>query len=203
MLLLKTYVMRKKSADLIPLIVKASDEASAIDVLHKTLEYLHLSSTYTTLVGLRDRMVEFQKQYEEIVGKYKSLPFPRDYKDLAEIRDSLAFLYRDIQDELSFEVNKAKSHGDEAKTLVRAEAVISAKENEKLKEVNGGKPLSMSALDRLYGISDEYQEYLNTYGISYGLYQALMTLLTSIRIMSDSIASQASYALTVLQRDVR
>lgn len=195
--------MKKKSGDLLPHIIEANDRDGAISVLNMVLEYLHLSSGYTTLVGLRDRMIEFQGQYESVVNRYRSLSFPREYKDLAEIRDDLAFLYRDIQDELSFEINKAKAHGDEAKTAVRADSVISAKENAKLREINGGKPLSISALDRLYGVSEEYREYLNIYAISYGLYQSLMSLLTSIRLTSDSVASQCSYALHVLQKDAK
>lgn len=196
--------MRKKSADLIPLIVKASDEASAIDVLHKTLEYLHLSSDYTTLVALKDRMSEFQSVYDGIVERYKSLSFPREYKDLAETRDELAFLYRDIQDELSFEINKLKIYwGEDAKTSVRAESMLSSKENEALKKANNGKDLSLSSLEKVYGAADEYKEFMNLYSVAYGLYHGLLNLLASIRLTSDSVASQAAHALTVLQKDVK
>lgn len=195
---------RKKSADLIPLIIKAVDKDSAVDVLNKTLEYLHLTSDYVTLVNLKDRMEFYQSQYDEIIQHYKSLSFPRSYQDLAQVRDELSFTYRDIQDELSFEVNKLKIlFGEDRKATVRAESMISAKENEELKKTNNNKPLSLSSLDRVYGISDEYQEYMNLYALAYGLYHGLMNILASIRLMSDSVASQAAHSLTVLQKDAK
>lgn len=195
---------KKKSAELLPKIIAAKNNDEAITVLNETLKYLHLTSDYIDLVYLKDTMENFQIEYGEIIEKHKNIPFPRSYEALAEVRDELAFLYREIQDSLSFEINKTKIlHGDDRKATVRAESIISAKENEDLKKANNNKQLSLSSLDRVYGISEEYQEYINLYALSYGLYHGLINLLSSIRLMSDSVASQANHALTVLQRDVK
>jgi hypothetical protein len=196
--------MASKSGDLIPKIIEAKTREEAIAVLSDTLKALHLKSDFIELVSLRDRMVAFEKEYRTISNAYKNMAFPRQYQDLATTRDNLSFLYRDIQDELSFEVNKNKIYwGEDKKTTIRADSMLELKGNEELKKLNNDKNLSLSSLKDIYGASEGYQEYLNLYSISYGLYQNLISLLSSIRIMTDSVASQASHALAVINKDVK
>lgn len=196
--------MANKSADLIPQIIEAKTKEEAIIVLNETLKMLHLKSDFIALVELRDRLLFFEKEYRDITDDYRKLQFPRGYEDLANARDSLSFLYRDIQDELSFEINKNKIYwGEDKKTTVRADSMLELKESEDLKKLNNDKNLSLSSLKDIYGAAEGYQEYLNLYSISYGMYQNLISLLSSIRIMTDSIASQASHALSVLVKDVK
>lgn len=196
--------MANKSGELIPKIIEAKTREEAIAVLSDTLKALHLKSDFIELVALRDQMIAFEKQYREISDKYRSMPFPRQYHDLATARDDLSFLYRDIQDALSFEVNKNKIYwGEDKKTTVRADSMLEMKESEELRKLNNDKNLSLSSLKDIYGASEGYQEYLNLYSISYGMYQNLISMLSSIRLMSDSVASQASHALAVLNKDVK
>ena len=195
---------KNKARELVPLIIEAKTEEDAINVLNESLKLLHLTSDYVSLVYLKDKLEEFQAEYKEIVNNYREIPFPRPYESLAETRDNLSFLYVQIQDELSFEINKCKIYwGEDKKATVRAESMVDAKDNEDLVKANNGKVLSLSSLDRVYGISGEYQEYMNLYSISYGMYQSLLSLLSSIRIMTDSVASQSSHALMILTKDAK
>lgn len=188
--------MSKKAKDLIPKIIGSKTKEDAIGVLNETLKALHLSSDYTELVKLKDQIDEFQKQFKQIESNLKELAFPRDYEDLAEIREQLAFLYRDVSDNLSFEINSAKTlYAEDKRTLVKAQAIKQVKQLDK--------SLSDTGAHQIYGDTDIYQQYLNYYHMSYGLYKELHNLLESIKLLSDSVASQASHSLHVLKRDVK
>jgi len=191
-----------KGEKLIPLIVGATDREKAINVLNETLKVLHLTTDYLDLVKLKDKLDEYQEQFKEISKEYEQSSFPREYHFLAKTRDDLAFLYRDITDSLSFEINSAKIRfGEDAKTEARGESIMALKDNADLK-IND-KKVSVSQLREVYGVAPEYKEYLNLYSISYGLYQNLIKLFESIKMLSDSISSQAKVAHEIDKRDVK
>ena len=191
-----------KGEKLIPLIIGATDREKAINVLNETLKVLHLTTDYLDLVKLKDKLDKYQEQFKEISKEYEQSSFPREYQFLAKTRDDLAFLYRDITDSLSFEINSAKIRfGEDAKTEARGESIMALKDNADLK-IND-KKVSVSQLREVYGVAPEYKEYLNLYSISYGLYQNLIKLFESIKMLSDSISSQAKVAHEIDKRDVK
>lgn len=194
--------MSKKSELLVPKVIQAVDRESAIKVLEEILDVLHLSNEYTDLLKLKDDINVFQEEYKSIVDTYESLPVPREYEELSEMRDKIAFLYRDIQDGLAFEVNKLKIFwGEDKKTSVRGNSMLELRSREDIKI--GKKDLTASAIEKLYGVTDEYQEFVNLQSFSYGMYKELEQLLQSMKLLSDSIASQCNHALIILRRDVK
>lgn len=194
--------MAKKSEQLLPKVIEATDRESAIKVLAEILDVLHLSNEYTDLLNLKDRLNIFQDEYRTIVDTYESLEVPREYEQLSEIRDDLAFLYRKIQDDLTFEINKLKIFwGEDKKTSVRGNSMLELRNREDIKI--GKKDLTASAIEKLYGVTNQYQEFVNLQSISYGMFKELDQLLQAIKLLSDSIASQCQHALIILRRDVK
>lgn len=191
----------KKSEKFISQIVEANTREGAIDILKAVMEDLYLSSGYVTLVHLKDKLSTFKLEYTYSSDLYKTLETPRRYEDVHQIRVDLNFLYRDIADELSFEINRLKIFYEEAKTTTRAEAILSLSGNEEVQKKV--KATSASALRDIVGADDVYKEYVNLASISYGLYQDLLNTLTSIRQMIDSIASEEKVLFEIEKRDVK
>lgn len=182
---------KKKAGELIPKIINADTKEKAIEVLNDTLEALYLTTNYTELVHLKDVLNGYEKQYKELSDAYRSLVFPRQFKDVHGIRVDLNFLYRDIVDELDFSVNFNKIFYEKRERTVKVESMREAKGDEALQSEL--KSTSISALDKIKGGTSIYQEYISLSSISYGLYQNLRDLLNSIRMMTDSLASESSY----------
>lgn len=173
----------------------------AVEVLEEVLSALHLSNDYTTLVGLKTRLKEFEKQYREITDDLRSLSFPRKYEDVHNIRTELNFLYRDISDELSFEINRTKIYYEEYKTVQRAASIENIKNDETLQEKFKAK--STSALRDIVGADGDYEEYVALASISYGLFQNLISLLNSIRMTTDTLAAECKNILSINIKDVK
>src|SRR5690606_27246929 len=146
---------------------------------------LYLTNNYTQLVHLKDSLNSYEKHYREISDAYRSLVSPRRFEDVHGIRVDLNFLYRDIVDELDFEINRLKIYYEEIKTSVRAESMLSLKEDEDFQSKI--KANSTSALRDIVGADNSYKEFVSLASISYGLYQNLRDLLNSIRLMTDSL----------------
>lgn len=182
---------KKKAGELIPKIISADTKEKAIEVLNDTLEALYLTNNYTQLVHLKDSLNGYEVKYKEISNEYRSLDSPRRFNDVHGIRVDLNFLYRDIVDELDFEINRLKIYYEEQKTVVRASSMVSLKEDEDFQSKI--KANSTSALRDIVGADDGYKEFVSLASISYGLYQNLRDLLNSIRLMTDSLASESSY----------
>lgn len=190
---------KKKAGELIPKIISAKTKEDAIEVLNDTLEALYLKNDYTELVHLKDTLNEYEKQYKEISDTYRSLVSPRRFEDVHGIRVDLNFLYRDIVDDLDFEINRWKVYTEERKSTVRGESLIDLKNDQSVQDQI--KATSTSALRDIMGLSSHYQEYTTLSSISYGLYQNLRDLLNSIRLMTDSLASESSYLRRIESRE--
>lgn len=188
--------MSKTSAEIIQDIQKAENRDQAIGVLHDTLEALHLSSNYTRMVQLRDKIDEYSKKFAEVTKDY-SIGIT-DYDKLVHLRIELNFLYRDITDELTAEVNQLKVLMEESKTTRRAEAIDQLKDSEIAQRLNAK---SANALRDIVGSNEEYKKYVTEMSIAYGNYKKLDNLLNSIRMMIDSIASQQHRERIVMQKD--
>lgn len=182
---------KKKAGELIPKIIEANTKEKAIEVLNDTLEALYLTNNYTQLVHLKDSLSGYEKQFKDVSNVYRSLVSPRRFEDVHAIRVDLNFLYRDIVDELDFEINRLKIYWEEQKTVVRASSMVSLKEDEDFQSKI--KANSTSALRDIVGADDGYKEFVSLASISYGLYQNLRDLLNSIRQMTDSLASESGY----------
>jgi N12 class adenine-specific DNA methylase len=187
----------KKSKELIPMIIAASDREAAIKVLSTTLEALNLRSELSTLNELKNSLDEFKKEFADLNSNYLELAEPRSYSDLHEIRLELNTLYRRVSDELSFEVNKRKVYYEEVKTAVRAEAIFEQAINPDTQAIF--KTKSTSALRDIYGKSKIMQDYIVENAVSYGLWQELSALLQGIKMLIDSAASEEKHALYIEQ----
>jgi len=191
----------KKSAELLPLIIEASDKKGAIDVLRKVMSELYLTSEYVEIVALKDQLNVFKEQFREIVQDYKRLGSVKEYHRLHEIRVNLNFLYRDISDALVFDINRLKIYYEEYKTIQRAASIQSLKENEEFQSKI--KATSASALRDIVGADEEYNEYVANVAIIYGLFRELTDVMNSIKQLSDSIASEERYIINIEQKDVK
>ena len=188
-----------KARELLPKIIEASNNAEAIETLHSILEALHLSNNYTDLVKVRDGLAEEKQNFVNITDAYNSSP--QSIEDMMQCRKNLNFLYRDISDKFSYVVNKNKIFFEEQKTSVRAEAMKNLKENQQAQEIF--KTKSTSGLRDIVGFDGLYQEYISNASISYGLYQELSSVLNSIRMFIDLIASQIKHEQLILQKDAK
>lgn len=190
----------EKSASLIPLILGADTEEKAIDVLNKTVEALHLSQNYYHLVEIEDSLKSFQNRFKEIGNRIKNLPVPRSYHDLHELRLELNFLHMELNDELAFEVNKSKIFHEERKTVIRAESMTDLAGNKDFQSKI--KATSASALRDIVGASDIYKEYASMASVSYGSYIEFQKLMESIKLLTDSLASECKHAMYIEQKDI-
>lgn len=193
----------KKSLDLIPLIIEAKNKESAINVLKEMLNSLYISNEYIEASKLVDQLKDFKKDYRETVLKYKKLSENiKNFNSLHDIRIELNLLYQNITDTLSFDVNRLKIYYEEYKTVQRSSSIISLKNNEEFQK-NNIKATSTSALRDVVGADSEYNEYVTTYSIVYGLYNDLRDTLNSIRQLTDSIASEENFLRNVEKREAK
>lgn len=191
-----------KAQELIEPIIQATDEDSAIKVLIKITEVLHLSQNYYHLVSLKDKMENFKSEFKKITDRYKEIPTPRSYGALHELRVELSFLSRDFTDELAFEINKSKIFHEERKTEARAAGILELKSDNDFKQ-KFEKSLSATTIRELVGASDVYQEYINLAGYSYGLYQEYHRVSDTIKLFNDALASECREAQWHDQKDAK
>lgn len=197
--------MRKTSAELLPMIVNATTEAEAIEVLEETLKALCLTSSYSELIKLKNTLDDHKRDFRRISDEYRSLSVPRSHLNIQHYRTELNFLYRDIVDDIVFDINRLKIHFEEYKTVQRAESLSSLKENKSIiqKFGRGDKPLSTSALREILGADANYREYVHLASTSYGLYQEVAKVLDSIKSMSDTMASELRNTTEINLKDVK
>jgi hypothetical protein len=68
-------------------------------------------------VHLKDTLTGYENEYRRISDQYRSLEIPKRFDKVHEIRVDLNFLYRDIVDELDFDINRLKIFYEENKTV--------------------------------------------------------------------------------------
>ena len=117
----------KKSKDLIPKIISASNHDEAVVVLNEVLETLNLSQNYHHLAALKNKLDVRQSELQDVINKYKALSLPKSYESLHEIRMEIGFLYQATNDELSYDINRLKIFHEERKTEARAAAMMDLK----------------------------------------------------------------------------
>lgn len=179
---------KKKSAELIPKIVGATTQKEAVETLQAILEALHLKNTYVDLMGLKDTLGELEMQFKDMRKEYRELPVPKTYSSVQDIRTKLSLLYTDIVDTLDFDVNRLKVYYEEKKTQIRAESMISLKEDEAFQgKIKASSP---SSLRDIVGADESYKEYIVLASISYGLWSNLKSLLSGIKLLTDSLSSE-------------
>lgn len=188
-----------KSKDLIPKIINAGTKKEAIEVLNDVLEALYLTNNYTDIVRLKDSLTEYKERYRKLTDKYEKSD--RDIQSMLGTRTDLNFLYRDISDKFSFDINRLKIFYEECKTSVRAESMKNLKADTEIQEIFNAK--STSSLRDIVGLSDTYREFIANYSIAYGLFKDLETLLTSVRMFTDLLASSIKTEQTILMKDVK
>ena len=191
----------KKSEDLLPIIQKATTREEAIEALNNVVEVLHLSQNYFHLMELKKTMKEHKDSFKVITDRYRSIPVPRPYNSLHELRMELSFLSRDFADSLAFEVNKAKIYHEEGKTVARAAGILELKDDSKFQEQL--KTTSASGLRDMVGASGTYQEFTALAAVSYGLYQEFHKVGDSMKMFNDALASECREMQFIEQRDIK
>lgn len=188
-----------KSTHIIPQIIEAKTNEEAIKVMFSLMEALHLSENYTNLIGVRNTFSEKKEEYQKITEEYRKSD--KNIEMMLKTRTELNFLYRDIADRYSYIINKNKILFEEEKTAVRGESIKRLREDESVQELF--KTKSASGLRDIVGLDDGYKEYIANASISYGLYQELISVLTSIRMFIDLLASSISVEKTILEKDAK
>ena len=191
----------KKSESLIPEIISADTKEKAVHALISITEALHLSQNFFFLAELKDNIDEYKLRYRKLTDRYKSIPTPRSYQELHELRMELSFLSRDFADEFAFEVNKAKIFHEEGKTVARAAGILELKDDSKFQEQL--KTTSASGLRDMVGASGTYQEFTALAAVSYGLYQEFHKVGDSMKMFNDSLASECREAQYTEQKDAK
>lgn len=188
---------KNKSKELIPLIQKATTKDEAIKVLYEVLDALHMTSSYTEMVALKDKLGEYKDEYKKITSAYEKSD--QSYKETDNTRGQLNFLMVNLTDELSFQVNKTKIYYENLRTQIRSESIQDIGQDEVLKKTMNVK--SISAIEKIYGIQDSYKEYVVNYSMAYGIYKDLGNLLESIKLFTDLLASRISMERVILMKD--
>lgn len=188
-----------KAKSLLPKIIEATNNQEAIKVLNDVLQALYLTNNYTDIVKLKDDLEEQKVKYNRITNEYdngeKNLP------NMIETRTRLNFLYRDISDKFTFDINRLKIFFEEQKTVVRGQSMKNLRADVEVQEMF--KATSTSALRDIVGISSKYEEFVANASISYGLWQELNNILNSIRMFIDLLASSIKNEQLILQKDVK
>lgn len=192
--------MSNKSKELVQSIIEAKDKKDAVNVMNQTLDLLHLTDNYTDIVEIKDKLEDYKKKFRSISDKYKGIE-NKTLEAIQEYRSKLNFLYRDINDEMTFEVNRLKIFYDEKKTVQRYESMESIKNNEDVQKNFNAK--SASAIRDIVGADNGYKEYVALVSISYGLWQELKQVLESIRLMTDTMASESKREQAIRIKDVK
>jgi hypothetical protein len=187
--------IEKKAAKIVESIVSANDEIVALGVLKNILQELYLTSDYTFLVGLKDKLNTFEAQFKGLCDRYKNSQ--KSYSEIDDIRTECVFLYRDINDELSFDIDRLKIHYENDKTVRRYDAM------ESLKGDNPFNSKSASAVRELIGGDPGYKEYVSLAAISYGLWKEKGGLMDTIKLFTDSLASRARKEFTIESQDAK
>ena len=192
--------MSNKSAELLPRIIEAKTKEESIGILNDILNILHLSTSYTKMTELRDKINIFSTKLKEEVEDLNLDDVVYEYEFLNSKRMKLAFLYTRVHDELSASVNSNKIFYEEIKTTRRAEALQNLKDSGVAQTFNAK---SASALREILGADKTYSEYASEYAIAYGNYKALDSLLSSIQLWIDSISSREKRELINIQKDTK
>lgn len=190
-----------KSERLIPLIIEAKTSDAAISILYEVLKELHLTSDYTDLVALKEKMEYYKSSFRDMSNDYRKIEAPVPLDQVLKFRTDLNFLYRDINDELTFDINRLKIYYDEYKTIQRFESMENLKTDKDV--VERYKVKSTSALRDIVGADAKYKEFTSLASVSYGLWQELTRLLDSVKLFTDTLASEAKRATIIEARDVK
>lgn len=188
-----------KAKDLLPKIIEATTKKEAIEVLHDVLEALYLTNNYTDIVRIKDALGESKERYGRITDEYNDSG--RSIEVMMKTRTELNFLYRDISDKFSFDINRLKIFYEECKTSVRAESMKNLKGDTEIQAIFNAK--STSSLRDIVGLSDTYREFIANYSIAYGLFKDLEVLLNSIRMFIDLLASGIKNEQSIIIKDAR
>lgn len=171
--------MANKSKELIPLIIEANDAEGAISVLKEVMDNLYITEDYVEIMRITDRIREMKDDFDRIVAPIKNME--RTMENIIEVRTNLTFLYKDVINEFSFDVNKAKIFEEEFKTAERGKALTRLSINKDILEQFNMKKPSASTLRDVLGLDDKYSEYIHRLSQSYANYKTLESFLISIR----------------------
>lgn len=189
---------KKTSSEILEGIIKAKNKDEAKEIIYDTLRALHIATDYKELKGYKDQLDDFQAEFSDISSDYAELAVP-SLEDLQSLRNRLNFLYRDLADSLSFEVNRLKIHYEEYKTVQRYKSMKDVQSNESIEFKVG----SASAARELIGADEGYQRYITLASFSYGLWQDFRDLQNAIKMMTDNIAARYKTERDVQIKDVK
>jgi len=188
-----------KAKEIIERIVVAKDFGEAKAIVIDLMTELNMREDYSALMYQHNALKGFQSDFKELQDSYIALGDIKNYSAVNTVRTNCSFLYREISDALSSKVNFAKKFHEEGKTVSRAKA----RQDLISKEEKDAKKRSETLIREYIGESDVYDEWVKLNAMAYANYQELISLLESIRLFSDALASESRGLYMIESKDVK
>jgi len=182
---------------LVDKIVECTDQLCAVDIIKEVISNLKVSRNYQRMVEVEGGIRELEKAFSELQEEFHRMELPRQYNLVQEARTKANFIYRELVDHYVHEVNRVKMLLEESKTIERAKAL------EYLKESSTFGSIAKSTLRDYLGASPNYEEWIRDYSMAYANYQYLAKVLESVRIFTDTCASELRGLGVVEKTDVK
>jgi hypothetical protein len=189
--------MSKKSQQIIDSIKKANNKEQAVSVIKSIIEALDMTQEAQTLNRIHSELQVCGEEFTELEQKYKALEVPREYSEVQELRTQANFLYRKIVDEYVHTTTRLRTLYEEQKTTERNVAMKYLKNSPEHSDV------PKSSLRDYLGAAPNYKEWMVEYAMARGNYDLINKLLESIRLFTDSLASELKGLHTVNVKDVK
>ena len=189
--------MSDTAKQLVDKIVECTDELCAVDIIKEVISNLKVSRKYQRMVEVEGGIRELEKAFSELQEEFHRMELPRQYNLVQEARTKANFIYRELVDHYVHEVNRVKMLLEESKTVERAKAL------EYLKESSTFGSIAKSTLRDYLGASPNYEEWIRDYSMAYANYQYLSKVLESVRIFTDTCASELRGLGVVEKTDVK
>jgi hypothetical protein len=189
--------MTDTAKQLVDRIVECKDQLCAVDIIKEVINNLKVSRNYQRMVEVEKGIRELESAFKELQEEFHVMALPRQYTVVQETRTKANFIYRELVDNYVHEVNRVKMLLEESKTVERAKAL------EYLKNDANYSNIAKSTMRDYLGASPNYEEWIRDYSMAYANYQYLSKVLESVRIFTDTCASELRGLGVVEKTDVK
>jgi len=189
--------MTDTAKQLVDRIVECKDQLCAVDIIKEVINNLKVSRNYQKMVEVEKGIRELESAFKELQEEFHVMVLPRQYSVVQETRTKANFIYRELVDNYVHEVNRVKMLLEESKTVERAKAL------EYLKNDANYSNIAKSTMRDYLGASPNYEEWIRDYSMAYANYQYLSKVLESVRIFTDTCASELRGLGVVEKTDVK
>ena len=189
--------MSERAKQIVDKIVDCKDEVWAVDIIKEVIDNLRVSKNYERMVEVEGGIRELEGTFAELQEEFHRMELPRQYTLVQETRTRANFIYRELVDNYVHEVNRVKMLLEESKTVERAKALDYLKKHEEYSHI------AKSSMRDYLGASPNYEEWIRDYSMAYANYQYLSKVLESVRIFTDTCASELRGLGVVEKTDVK